>query len=439
MTLALDKVKPVTRKKNRFGWLRRLIRWTIILGILGGVGYGAYGPVMRAWRERSKINYREADVSRGNIVSSVNSTGTVKPVQLVSIGSFVSGPIESIFVDFNDEVKKGTLLAKVDQRIYAANVARDKATLATRKAEVARVRAQLQQAKNDEARAQSLRAENKAYISDTEMDQFKFNRIGLEAQLDVTLTSVDQAQANLDRTEADMTYTMIRSPVDGIIVDRKIDPGQTMAAQFQTPELFVVAPDLRKEMRIFASVDEADIGLIRDAQQAGQPVHFTVDAYPDDLFEGKIYQIRMSSTTTQNVVTYPVVVSAPNPLLKLLPGMTASISFQVNQAADVLRLPNAALRYFPQREQVRPEDRSLLEGAGKGTSEAEENVELVKSADEKAAIRRKRNIRHVWVKDGLFLKAVEVVTGLSDSSYTHLVSGDLKEGDKLVTGIQPKN
>ena len=149
-------------------------------------------------------------------------------------------------------------------------------------------------------------------------------------------------------SEANLDYTEIRSPVDGIVIDRKIDPGQTVAATFQTPELFIVAPDMRKEMHVFASVDEADIGLIRDAQESGQPVRFTVDAYPDDLFEGKIFQIRKSSTTTQNVVTYPVVVSAPNPDLKLLPGMTASISFQVaRDATNVLRIPNAALRFYP--------------------------------------------------------------------------------------------
>jgi len=151
-----------------------------------------------------------------------------------------------------------------------------------------------------------LRAENKTFISDAEMDQFKFNRMSLEAQLVVAETTVDQAQANLDNSLANLGYTEIRSPEDGIIIDRKIDPGQTVAATFQTPDLFVVAPDMKKEMLVYASVDEADIGLIQDAMQTEQPVSFTVDAYPDDLFEGKISQIRKSSTTTQNVVTVPV-------------------------------------------------------------------------------------------------------------------------------------
>src|SRR5262249_52037125 len=149
-------------------------------------------------------------------------------------------------------------------------------------------------------------------------------------------------------SQAQLRYTNIKAPVDGIIINRKIDPGQTLAAQFQAPELFVVAPDMRTKMYVHASVDEADIGLIHEAQRKDLPVTFTVDAYPDDLFEGMIEEIRLSSTTTQNVVTYPVIVAAPNPDLKLLPGMTASISFEVNRRADIIKIPNSALRYFPQ-------------------------------------------------------------------------------------------
>src|SRR5205823_14433646 len=155
-----------------------------------------------------------------------------------------------------------------------------------------------------------------------------FKRMTLEAELTFAETAVAQAQAGLDTSEANLGYTRIVAPADGVVIERKIDPGQTVAATFQTPELFVVAPDMRKEMRVFASVDEADIGQIREAQRTGQPARFTVDAYPDDLFAGTIFQIRQNSTTSQNVVTYPVVVAAPNPDLKLLPGMTASLAFQ---------------------------------------------------------------------------------------------------------------
>jgi len=400
-------------------------------------GGAAYAPAARYWKERNRVNYLEAGVTRGRIVAVVNSTGTVKPVRSVQVGAFVSGPIASILVDFNDEVKKGDLLAEIDSRIYDASVALNRATLATRVAEVGRVRATLQQALNDEKRARALRAERKDFISDSEMDQFKFGRMSQEAQLAVAETTVKQARANLNTSEANLAYTKITAPVDGVIIDRKVDPGQTVASQFQTPELFTVAPDMRKEMRVFASVDEADIGLIRDAQEAGEPVHFTVDAYPDDLFEGKIFQIRRNSTTTQNVVTYPVLVSASNPDLKLLPGMTASLSFQIGETGDVPLIPNAALRFFPERVQVRPADRKLLEGA-EPSEGAVVQVEQSPSAAEKAEARRRRGRRHVWVVDGDFLRAVEVYTGLSDSKFTEMVSGDVPQGRKLVTGIRVK-
>jgi HlyD family secretion protein len=418
--------------------MKRLFRWLVILGVLGVVGWGIASPAVKYWKERSRIVWREADVTRGRIVAVVNSTGTIKPVRSVLIGSFVSGPIKEIFVDFNDEVKAGQMMAQIDPLLYKANVARDAATLATKKADIERVKAQLQQAINDQARSKALRAENRLFISDAEMDQFRYKRESLAAELGVAEASVEQAQASLDSSQANLDYTEIKAPVDGVVIDRKVDPGQTVAASFQTPELFTVAPDMRKEMRVFASVDEADIGLIRSAQQAGQPVHFTVDAYPDDLFEGKIFEIRKNSTTTQNVVTYPVVVSAPNPELKLLPGMTASISFQVGEVKNVLRVPNPALRFYPQREQVRKDDRKILEG-GPAVTPDDDQENTNRSAEEKADIRRNRNRRHVWVTDGELLRAIEVVTGLSDSKYTELVSGELKLGDRLVTGIQPKN
>ncbi len=389
--------------------------------------------------KRNRPHFREAEVTHGPIISVVNSTGTVKPVLSVAVGSFVSGPIESLHVDFNAEVKKGDLLAKIDPRVYDAAVARDRAILATRRADLERVKALLQQARNDEGRAHKLRAENRDYLSDTEMDKLTFARMSLEAEITVAESNIEQAAANLKNSEATLGYTEIRSPVDGIVIDRKIDPGQTLAAQFQTPEMFVVAPDMREKMHVFASVDEADIGLIRDAQLQKQPVRFTVDAYPDDLFEGEIYQIRKSSTTTQNVVTYPVIVAAPNSDLKLLPGMTASISFQIDETKDALRVPNAALRYFPLREHVRPEDRALLDGNERHNGNGKEDSDAAtarRSAIEKAEARRKRNRRHVWVVDGEHLKAVEVVTGLSDNKYTAVVSDNLTLGQNVVTGTQ---
>ncbi len=410
-----------------------------VVTVTVGAIAASYGPAEKYWKERHRVQYQEEEIGKGKIIFEVNSTGTVQPVLSVHIGSYASGPITELHVEFNEQVRKGQLLAKIDQKVYSALVERDRATLATREADVERVKALLQQAVNDLQRAESLRATNKDYVSDTEIDQFRFARMSLAAQLRVVGASVLEAKANLKNSEANLAYTEIRSPVDGVVIDRKIDPGQTVASQFQTPELFIVAPDIKKEMYVMASVDEADIGLLRQAQEAKRPVHFTVDAYPDDLFTGRIKEIRMNSTTTQNVVTYPVVVSAPNPEMKLLPGMTANISFEINQKTEVAKIPNAALRFYPKTEQVRPEDRALLEGlAPKKENDDGQSTEPMPSAREKVAANQVRSRRHLWVQDGDFLKAVEVTTGINDSKFTELASGNLPTGTKVVTGVRAK-
>ena len=407
----------------------------IVILMLGVAGYVGYAPALRYWKARNRPEFRQAEVTRGRIVSTVNSTGTLEPVLTYNVGSFVSGPIIELSVDYNEFVEKDQILAKIDPLIYNANVDRDKAVLATRKADVERVEAQLQLAMNDEARSGMLRAENPDYISDAEMDQYKFARMSLDAQLLVAKATVEQAQGSLENSEANLGYTTIRAPVEGIVIDRKIKPGQTLAAQFQTPELFSIAVDMDKQMHIFASVDEADIGLIRSAQLQNQPVQFTVDAYPDDLFTGKIEQIRISSTTTQNVVTYPVVVSAPNPDRKLLPGMTASLSFQIEEKLDAIRIPNAALRFYPDVKYVREADKKLLEGS---EDEQDGSGEEMLSAEQKAELAVARHRRHVWAEEDGELRAIPVVTGIMDGRYTDLITGELLEGQKLVTGIQPK-
>ncbi len=411
--------------------MKLILRIVILLAILAGLAAAAYQPVRVYWTERNRPHWRKLDMSRGPIVAVVKSTGTVKPVLSVSIGSFVSGPITELCVDFNQVVKKGDLLARVDPRLYKANVDRDQAVLATREADVDRVDALLQQAIRDEQRAIALREENQDFISGKEMDALHFNRLSLKAQLKLAEASVAQARGALENSEANLEYTRIVSPVDGMVIDRKIDLGQTLASQFQTPELFIIAPDMDRKMHVFASVDEADIGLILKAQQQGVPVEFRVDAYPEEVFVGEIEQIRKNSTSTESVVTYPVVVAAPNPDLKLLPGMTASLSFQVDKRLDVLRVPNAALRFYPEVEQVRPEDRHLLYGAIDG------NVPGSNLFDEELAEEsHHRRRRHVWVEDGLYLKAVPIETGLTDLRYSELVSGELSDGDATVVGVQ---
>jgi HlyD family secretion protein len=410
--------------------MKKLLKITVVLALLAGLGWAAYGPLARRWKASHLPRWRTAKVARGEIIATVNSNGTVKPVLEVMVGTFVSGPIIELRADFNQIVKKGELLARIDPRLYAASVARSEAALATREADVENAQALLQQAIRSERRALALQAENEDFISIKEMDTFHYNRKSLEARLKQTQAAVLQAEADLSNSEANLDYTEIRSPVDGMVIDRKIDEGQTLAAQFQTPELFVVAPDMKKKMHVFASVDEADIGLIQRAQQENRPVEFRVDAYPDDLFQGQIEQLRKNSTTTLNVVTYPVVVSAANPDLKLLPGMTASLSFQIAKKENILRIPNEALRFYPNRQQVRPEDRKIIDGT---QDEENEIPEARRSAADRAAASRKRDHRHVWVAEGEWLKAVPVEIGLSDMWFSELVAGELTENQSLVT------
>lgn len=415
--------------------VRRLLLLLLLVSAIAGSVFG-YKPAMEYYAERNRPSFRTVTSDRGSITAVVNSTGTVKPVLQVTVGSFVSGPIEELCVEFNQPVEKDQILAKIDPRLYEASVARDQANLATRMADLQRIQAELQRAINDEARAKRLMENEGGFLSQSEMDLLLFTRVSLEAQLKIAEAGIEEAKANLQTSQANLEYCNIRAPVAGTVIDRKIDQGQTLAAQFQTPELFVIAPDMRKEMHVFASVDEADIGLIRAAQDAGKPVQFTVDAYPSDLFEGRIWQVRQSSSVVQNVVTYPVVVSAPNDALKLMPGMTANLAFEVESREDCLRIPNAALRFYPDRALVHPADLPILDGVAKDDSTASEAETPPPNAI--AAGNAQANIRHVWYVENNLLRAIEIRTGISDYKFTEIVSGDLKPGKALVTGLEPK-
>jgi HlyD family secretion protein len=428
-------INPVdlgARHRKQGAAVRRFGRWLLILAVvLGGLAFAGYRA--KSWlAQRSAPKYLTSTVTRGRVETVVNSTGTVKPVLSVSVGAFTSGPIAKVYVDFNSAVKKDQLLAIIDPRLLEAATERDRAAVESQKADLKRVEALLQQATNNENRARQLMAINKDYLAESDLDQYHFTRLSLEAQINLGKAAIKQAEANLKNSEANLEYTKIVSPVDGIVIDRKVDPGQTVAASFQTPELFIIAPDMEKHMFVFASVDEADIGQIRKAQERGQVVKFTVDAYPGDLFEGKVHQIRKNSATTQNVVTYPVVIEVPNADLKLLPGMTANITFQIDAKEAVLRIPGAALRFVPVPAQVRPEDRHFLEALPAAHSEGGKKS----TASEKADRSRQRQQRVVWVKDQELLRAVPVTLGLIDNQFAELLDGALTEGQEVVTGTE---
>jgi HlyD family secretion protein len=418
--------------------MKTLLKVFVAMAILGTLGAFAYKPALDYYEEQNKPKWRVQTVVRGDIIQSVNSTGTVEPVRRVSVGASVSGPISELFVDYNSPVKEGQLMARIDARLYNSSVARDQAVFKTREAEVERADALLQQALNDERRAADLKRITKDALSDAEMDQFRFARMSRHAEILVARANVEQAKAQLENSLANLAFTEILAPCDGVVIEKKIDIGQTLAAQFQTPEMFVVAPEMEKRMHIYASVDEADIGMIRKAQADKQQVRFTVDAYPDELFDqGTIVQVRLSSTEEQNVITYPVIVESPNLELKLLPGMTANLSFQIKKSENILKVPNAALRFYPPTERVHPDDRKILEGAEDQKQAVMESAKQM-SAEEKAAASQSKNQRYVWVSEGKYLRAKSVRTGISDNRYTELIDGDLKEADELVVGEKPK-
>jgi HlyD family secretion protein len=416
--------------------MRSFLRWMIILAVLASGAMAARAPLLGVLHRRNQPNFRAEEVGRGTIQASVSATGRVEPKLKIQIGAFVSGPIIELRADFNDRVNKGDILAKIDPAIYRAAVQRDRAAVATARAEVVRVQAMLQQARNDERRGFALFEEDEDFVSDAELDRLKFNRMSFEAQLELAKSSVEQTSANLDNSLANLNYTEIKAPSDGTVIDRKIDPGQTLASQFQTPELFILGVDMEEEMYVYASVDEADIGEIRRAQEMDQPAYFRVDAYPEELFQGRIREIRLSSTETQSVVTYPVVVTAANPSLKLLPGMTANLTFQIEERPDVVRVPWSALRYLPGKELVRDEDQHLLTGG----QDNEMSVNAASSTEEPSVqemvTARRQRRRHVWVQAGQKLRAVEVTLGISDYRFAQLLTGDLNVGDRVVVGLK---
>jgi HlyD family secretion protein len=422
----------------------------------GGSGWTSWSTILASWAGRADTpRYRTAEVERGRVAAVVNATGSIQPVAVVAVGSQVSGQIRELRADYNSEVRKDEVIAVFDPEPYRNAIEQAEAELRFARAAVKIQRAALDRTKADLAVAQADRAASKArtraslaaladYRRDLERKkalatggtgtavekdraQTAFDTAhavweaaeaaerakaamvtGIEAQLrsaesqiESALASVDQKSAALRQARTSLDRSIIRSPVDGTVIDRMVEAGQIVAASLEAPVLFTIARDLR-EMQIKASVDEADIGRIR----VGQKVAFTVDAFPDRTFRGEVGQIRKNPVVTQYVVTYTVVVSAPNPDLLLLPGMTANVRILLAEREDVLRVPNAALRV--RMERTGPPAAHGMERTGP------------------PAI-------HVWVLDGAEPRAVPVRAGLTDGTYTE-VAGPLEPGQPVVVG-----
>jgi HlyD family secretion protein len=364
-------------------------------------------------RTKTEPKYRTAKVERGDITQTVAATGTLSAVTTVKVGSVVSGNVAALHADFNKQVKKGDLLAELDPVPFQERVAQS--------------RAALEKAKVDERNTEIALRRQKALwdqqlASQADLDQ-------AQANFDSAAAAVNQAKASLAQAETDLRNSRIVTPIDGVVVDRQYDVGQPVAASFQAPTIFTIAQDLTK-MQVSADVSESDIGMCK----VGQPVRFTVDAYPEQTFLGKIAQIRLNATVNQNVVTYPVIIEVANPDLALRPSMTANVSIDVAIVRDVLRVPNSALRFRPQgaASEGSAEERAARAG-GSGPGAAARQLDETRGGKRPS---RGGQTVYTIASTGLGEPApVEIRTGISDGRFTQVASGALKPGDTVVVGL----
>ena len=352
------------------------------------------------------VRYTTAAVSRGNVTRAVVATGTVNPVLTIIVGSYVSGVIREINCDFNTEVKKGQICAQIDPRPYQSVVNQNKANLDVAKAQLEKDRATLTYAQQIYDRNARLAATNA--ISKDALDNAKSILDQARAQVGVDQATIEQRQAQLEAAQINLGYTNIVSPVDGTVVSRNVTIGQTVAASFQTPTLFLIATDLTK-MQADTNVSESDIGGIKEGDKA----LFTVDAFPNRTFQGTVTQVRQSPQNVQNVVTYDVVVSVDNPDLTLKPGMTAANRIVTSERENVLRVPSQALRYSPEG----------LAGA--------RGLRSQRGVTAKPSANGTRSGRVYVLRDGKPV-AVPVTAGLDDDSFTEIVKGDLQPGEQVI-------
>ena len=359
----------------------------MIIGILavGIVAWLVFRPT-----GKSTVSLETAQVQRIDISSSVTATGTVEPVTKVEVGTQVSGIISKLYVDYNDVVKAGQVIAEMDKVNLQAELSAANAQLATAKTEY-------EYQEKEYNRMKTLH--DKELVSDSEFDQAQY-------QYQSARNAYSQTQASYTKVKRNLSYATITSPIDGVVISKAVEEGQTVAAGFSTPTLFTIAKDLT-DMQVVANVDEADIGQVKE----GQRVTYTVAAYPDDVFEGNVRQVRLEATTTSNVVTYEVVINAPNPDLKVKPGLTATITIYTLEENDVLSVPTKALRFNPDPEIMK---------------------ELGISVEGQPV--RSDSTKTVWVRKGNTISPVEVVAGNTAGDRTG-ISGGLTEEDVVVTGL----
>lgn len=350
-------------------------------------------------KKDTTINFTTEAVAPTNIENSVTATGTIEAVKTVTVGTQVSGIINKLFVDYNSVVKKGQVIAELDKQNLQSQLNSAKAQLSQAQANLLSAQSDLAYQKANYQRNKTLY--NKGLISANDYEQARLSWQTANATVAERRDAVAAAREEVSRAQTNLSYAVITSPIDGVVISKSVEEGQTVAASYSTPELFTIAKDL-KDMRVIANVDEADIGGVK----VGQRVTFTVDAYPNDTFEGAVTQVRQEATTTNNVVTYEVVISAPNQDLKLKPGLTANVNIYTEEIKNVLSVPSKALRYTPEKETV---------GGRK--------IQDVTNAKNK-----------VWTLEGNTLVAHKVTVGSTDGVHTQILGG-IKNGAKVITGI----
>jgi len=428
--------------------VKKIILLIVVIGIVAGIAGG--------WwyfnkNKTKNVTFRTTEVTRGDILSTISATGTVEPEELVDVGAQVAGLIiafgkdeDGNEIDYGSPVAENTVLAKIDDTSYAADVAlataqleQAKAGVESSKANLLQLKAKLDQARLDWERAQKLgpsealaKSSYDSYKAAFEVAQANV-AVGEAAILEAK-ASVSQDEAMLQKAKLNLGYCTIKSPVEGVIIDRRVNIGQTVVSSLNTPSLFLIAKDL-KRMQVWVSVNEADIGKIYE----GQPVTFTVSTYEGQTFKGVVGQIRLNATMTQNVVTYTVEVDTDNSSGKLLPYLTANVNFEVSRRDNVLEVTNAALRWKPRAEQIAPEYQSALndsaeQGKGSGKKQRDPNAPKTQTSNCKKAT--------LWVSENGFVKPIKVLAGTSDDTVTEVQGvasqDELKEGLQVITGEQ---
>src|SRR5260370_18854187 len=378
---------------SRWAWMAAFA----MVVMVAGVTYYLLGGSTKPWK------YVIAEVSRGPVIRAVTATGTINPVTTVPVGSYVSGPIIAIYADFNSPVKEGQLIAKIDARPFELKLAESQALLENDQAALAKDEADMRYKKLLYERNRGLLALGAAAQNTVDNDLSGYQQALAQTALD--RAQIKQKKAALQDAEVNLKYASIKSPVNGTVVARNVDVGQTVAASFQTPTLFLIAKDLT-QMQVDCNVSESDIGGVHE----GQVATFKVDAFPDTEMQGVVHQVRHAPITVQNVVTYDVVVNVPNPELLLKPGMTANVNIVTAKRDDHLRIPIQALRFVPHRIA------KLNRSRGPATSAVGQIARQTK----------------IWVRHGPLIGAVEITTGLSDDNYVEVISGNLRVGEKVV-------